>query len=292
MKPPFSYYGGKQRMASKIVPLIPQHTVYVEPFCGGATIMFAKGVVYTGNNSDYREVINDTNQDIINFFEICRDRGDELQHLLDYSLYSQEEYRRAKAYDGDNKLWRAYYFFVNANQSFATILNGGWGTCNFSKNNTSSYKNKTNILETIERLKFCYIGCEDAIKCIKRWDSPQTFFYCDPPYPDTNQGNYSGYSQQDFENLIETLNNCQGSFLLSCYHNDAVPKEWERFEFDAVCTASNTNAGGNRQKRTEVVWRRFNTVEPRSEILEIYKKKPFQRFYKKQRELDLFPTAS
>ena len=27
MKPPISYYGGKQRMVSKIVPLIPRHTI-------------------------------------------------------------------------------------------------------------------------------------------------------------------------------------------------------------------------------------------------------------------------
>src|SRR5690606_30348062 len=291
MKPPFSYYGGKQRMASKIVPLIPQHTVYVEPFCGGATILFAKGSVFTGNHADYREVINDTNQHVINFFEICRDRGDELQHLLDYSLYSQEEFRRSKACDGDDKLWRAYYFFLNINQSFANIFHSGWGTNVYGRNNAYSYQNKTDITQVIDRLKSCFIASEDALLCIKRWDSPHTFFYCDPPYPDTNQGNYSGYSQQDFENLIEALNSCQGSFLLSCYHNDAVPKEWERFEFDAVCTASNTNAGGHRQKRTEVVWRRFNTAEPKAEILEIYKKKPFQRFCKKQRELDLFSTA-
>ncbi len=291
MKPPFSYYGGKQRMASKIIPLIPQHTVYVEPFCGGATILFAKGSVFTGNNDHYREVINDTNQDVINFFEVCRDRGEELQHLLDYSLYSQEEHRRAKAYNGDDKLWKAYYFFVNINQSFANKIHGGWGTsvcgCNYAK----AYKNKINITQVIDRLKSCYITSEDALACIKRWDSPQTFFYCDPPYPNTDQGHYSGYSQQDFENLIETLKSCQGSFILSCYHNDAVPQDWERFEFDASCSASNTNAGGHRQKRTEVVWRRFNTVEPRPEIIEIYKKKPFQRFCKKTNEQrDFFET--
>lgn len=39
-----SYYGGKQRLASKIIQYIPPHTVYVEPFCGGCAVMFKKGL--------------------------------------------------------------------------------------------------------------------------------------------------------------------------------------------------------------------------------------------------------
>lgn len=288
MKPPFSYYGGKQRIVSKILPLIPKHTVYVEPFCGSATVFFAKGPIFTGNHDDYREVINDINQDIINFFEVCRDQGEELQHLLDYSLYSQEEHRKAKAYEKGNKLWKAYYFFVNIQQSFANDIGCGWGTGIKGRNNAQTYKNKIDITQAITRLKGCFIACEDAIRCIQRWDSPHTFFYCDPPYPNTVQGNYKGYTQQDFERLVETLEACKGSFLLSCYDNPAVPKEWERFEIDAICSASNTKAGGHRQKRTEVVWRRFNRVEPKPEIFKIYQKKPFQKFVSKEKEPDLF----
>lgn len=62
MKPPFSYYGGKQRMASKIIPYIPKHTVYVEPFCGSATILFKKPWPNVTNTHHYREYINDTNK--------------------------------------------------------------------------------------------------------------------------------------------------------------------------------------------------------------------------------------
>lgn len=35
MKTPISYYGGKQTMLKHILPLIPQHRVYTEAFCGG-----------------------------------------------------------------------------------------------------------------------------------------------------------------------------------------------------------------------------------------------------------------
>ncbi len=42
MKTPLSYYGGKQQLASKIVSLIPTHKIYVEPFIGGAALMFCR----------------------------------------------------------------------------------------------------------------------------------------------------------------------------------------------------------------------------------------------------------
>jgi DNA adenine methylase len=42
VKAAFSYAGGKQRMASRIVKLLPKHTVYVEPFVGGAAVLCAK----------------------------------------------------------------------------------------------------------------------------------------------------------------------------------------------------------------------------------------------------------
>lgn len=42
IRTPISYYGGKQIMARHIVPVIPQHKIYTEAFCGGAAIFFLK----------------------------------------------------------------------------------------------------------------------------------------------------------------------------------------------------------------------------------------------------------
>ena len=42
LKTPVTYYGGKQRLLKHILPLIPEHTQYVEPFFGGEAVYFAK----------------------------------------------------------------------------------------------------------------------------------------------------------------------------------------------------------------------------------------------------------
>ena len=98
MKPLISYYGGKQRMAHNIIPLIPKHTVYVEPFAGGAAIFFLKPWPDLSDRDHYREVLNDKNGDLINLYRCFQDKekSERLIHRLEFTLYSRGEYVTAK----------------------------------------------------------------------------------------------------------------------------------------------------------------------------------------------------
>jgi hypothetical protein len=62
MRTPITYYGGKQKLASIILDMMPQHRIYVEPFFGGGAVFFAKP-------KSPMEVINDTNDRLINWAE-------------------------------------------------------------------------------------------------------------------------------------------------------------------------------------------------------------------------------
>jgi DNA adenine methylase len=53
--------GGKKRLLKTILPMIPQHRTYVEPFAGGASVFFAKEPVA-------REVLNDINPELMRFY--------------------------------------------------------------------------------------------------------------------------------------------------------------------------------------------------------------------------------
>jgi DNA adenine methylase len=297
MKPPISYYGGKQRMSPKIVPLIPQHTVYVEPFAGGAAVFFAKPWPQVTNTHYYREVLNDKDQRIINFYQQLRDNGQALCDKLALTLCSEAEHKLSKDLDCEDKLEAARRYYINSQQSFSNRLNGGWRRGVYGRNSAATWANKVNQLpEYIDRMASVFIACDDALKIIRQWDSPQTFFYCDPPYPDSEQGHYAGYTIADFQALVDTLKDVQGSFILSNYDQPdaSIPADWERFEFEATAS-SGRRVGYDRskkmdesdqnRKRTEVVWRRFNRVPVREEIQKLYNSGAYDCFAKPTEEL-------
>ena len=290
MRPLVSYYGGKQRMSSKIVSLLPRHTVYVEPFCGGAAVMFAKPWPPATNAHHYREVINDIDQRLVNLYRVVRDPvlGPEFVRQVQGTLYSRAEHSRmleiVRGYTWGSRVDRAVAYYIAVMQSFANKPCGGWGTGVFGRNLAATWANKVSGLpDYLDRMLSVHIECDDAIKVIDRWDSPQTLFYCDPPYPETAQGHYQGYTQQDFAALCDKLDSCQGSFVLSGYANDAARDAWQRVEFTAHCTSDgHGKAGADRdkskkatdlggRKRTEVVWYKDRSDNARPEAQAIWK---------------------
>ena len=272
IKPLFSYYGGKQRLASKILKHFPPHSVYVEPFAGGAALLFAKSILPITNESHYREVLNDTNSLISITYRYCRDNPDAFERLIEFTPYGKEVHiqsieicKNPNAYTDKEIAWA---FFVNINQGFSNTLNGGWSSSVSGGNNSYDWESRRKALkETLQRLKSVFIEKTNALDCITKWDSPQTLFYVDPPYPDSNQGHYGGYTIDDFAKLCRTLDGIQGSYVLSNYdQKDVFPATATRVEMEAHCSASGkgqvgadrsrkvtTEELGNR-KRTEVLW--------------------------------------
>ena len=274
-KPPISWYGGKQRMSNNIIPLIPPHMVYCEPFAGGCAVLFKKPYPNITNNEHYREVINDIDSDLINFFTVLRDNGEELCEKLKLTLYSEEERRRAKKYEGSD-LERARRFYVRVMTGFGNVPHGGWKRSVRDQNHTETYFDKVNQLpQYIERMRHVAIACDDAIKVIGQFDSPQTFFYIDPPYINTDMSDYKGYTEKDYLNLIERLESVEGSFILSNYPqpNIKYPDNWVEYKFNAFTTVAgkNHNVAKKGTRRTEVLY-----YKPRTGILQERERKVFE----------------
>lgn len=226
LKPPLTYYGGKQKLAKTIIELIPDHHTYCEPFFGGGAVLFAK-------NPSTIEVINDTNGDLINFYRVVKTKFKQLQKEVKATLHSRKEHRYAAKVilqfpELFNDVKRAWAIWVLANQSYGSLIeeSSTWGY-DKSKNTTAKrlhHKRENFTNEYAKRLEKVQIENVDALRVIETRDSEKTFFYCDPPYYNSDCGHYNGYSLQDYENLLKKLSEIKGKFLLSSYPNELLEK--------------------------------------------------------------------
>lgn len=268
MRPILTYYGGKQTIAEQVVDLLPPHHHYIEPFCGGAAVFFAKGPL--GGPSNYTETLNDTNANIISLYRAfqCPESRKALCERLEFTPHSKAEFDLARALyrsTDDNiplqdRAWATLVLFC---QSFSGI-GRSWG---WTKKNTGriSLRWRNRVRMVIDqlggRLDWVQLDSRDALEVVQKYDHPGALFYCDPPYPGSDQGEYGGYSQTDFEALIAALIECKASVVLSCYDNPAVPPDWHKIE---IQTRAKTITGRlpKGDKRTECVWIVDRSINP------------------------------
>lgn len=255
-KTPISYYGGKINLLKEIVPLIPQHRIYTEAFFGGGAVFFAKEPVES-------EIINDTNGMVINFYEVVKTDFEKLKLRIESTLFARDAYIIAWVvyrvpHLFDNKVFRAWAFYVATNMGFSCKI-GSWGFDRYGKRPKAFLNKKLRFDESIaKRLELVQVENNDACKVIESRDAPDAFHYVDPPYINTNQGHYGGYSEANFRSLLETLSNIKGNFLLSSYPSDILDEfiskhGWYTKAFERPLSASNGAKQKKRKRKIEVL---------------------------------------
>lgn len=251
--PPVRYYGGKWRIGKWIIQQFPPHTCYVEPFTGGASVLFQK-------SPSKFEVINDLNGEVVNFFDVLRSTPEDLIHALQLTPFSREEHKRAHQLDSDDPLERARRFYIRSRQSFGSgegQYATGW---RYQKNDrrgsscVDEWNSLHHLYDAARRLKYVQIECDDAFRVLRRFDGPETLFYVDPPYLfSTRYSNEKRYrhelSDGQHIQLAESLHHLEGMVILSGYvselYNDLF-STWRRM-------SKETKTNGNNEA-TEYLW--------------------------------------
>lgn len=254
-KTPISYYGGKQNMVSSILPLIPKHNIYTESFFGGGAVFFAK-------EPSESEIINDTNTMVVNFYEIVISDFKKLKAKIEATLFSRASYKVADTiyrmphlFD---KIQQAWAFYIATNMGFSCLI-GSWGYDKYGKR-VKAFQNKKIAFNSniFKRLANVQIENNDALKVIQSRDAEDAFHYVDPPYIDTHQGHYGGYTKEDYKKLLDVLSIVKGKFLLSSYPSEILSKYisdngWHTLVFDKPLSAQKAVSGKPRKRKTEVL---------------------------------------
>ena len=276
-----SYIGGKNRMSSWIVNYIPKDIeTMIESFSGMYWVFFKM------NLSEYPNlktiVYNDFNPLNTNLFRCvknhkllleacnklpvqqkgisptpkeCRDKFNEIQSRIydkNFIVPIKPDYDLAAEY-----ALVLTNVFSGANPSKAKFidLKGKYHS------KFTSFKNKLadpkwqKLFESITNVENM-----DFQDVIEKYDSPTSYFYCDPPYYIVGEGSYysnHSFTREDHERLAKTLISMKGKFSLSYYDfpqlSEWFPKDEYKWISKDFHKAAAAKAGKTQTKGTELL---------------------------------------
>jgi len=226
---PLSYIGGKNRLAKTIIPLIPQHKTYVEPFFGGGQVFFHK-------EPSRVEIINDLNDDIVNFFRVCQSHYEELVRYLKYMLLSRQLFELCKQTSPESLTdiqKAARFFYLQKNAYGGLVTSQRYKLTVEQHPNYNPERIPESLAQAHQRLQRVQIECLPYQQILERCDRKETFFYLDPPYWDKYLYRFN-FEEQDFIELQQILKTLKGKFILSLNDVPEVRKLFADFHLRQV----------------------------------------------------------
>jgi DNA adenine methylase len=255
VRPPFTYFGGKTLLADRIVALFPQHDHYVEPFAGSLAVLLAKP-------PSHRETVNDLDGDLVNFWQVLRDRPADLIRACTLTPHSRTEYQKAYEASSD-ELERARRTWIVLSQGRAgTLKRTGWRCQVASQNRGNSVPQDlagyiSRMEQVAQRMTNVSLECRPALEMVEAYGgSEDSLLYLDPPYLGSTRDslNYRHEMPDEAQHrtLAVALRRCRATVLVSGYHSPLYAELYEGWRVSEISAGS--GQGSVWKDRTEVLW--------------------------------------
>ena len=198
---PFGTFGGSYHYARRLLPMLPKHKTYVEPFAGAAALLHVK-------EPSEVEAIADLESDVVFLHRFIKGMTPaKLEALRRFEWkVSEASFRHARDMTPNGDVERFYKLvFVRTHARDARPD----GT-HVAGNHVGSTTNPEKYLRAAERLRDVKVQQQDYKKTVAAYDAPDTFFFLDPPYP----GEWFDKSKAiDVEEFAQTLKGIKGKFI-------------------------------------------------------------------------------
>ena len=231
--------GGKKLLRKEICGRFPSPETfdrYIEVFGGAAWVLLYK------ERHTNLEVYNDLDGEMVNMLRCVKYHLSELLKEMSGFYNSREIHKNIlsqKDCTGLTDIQRAARYFYRMKLSFGS--DGRSFGCNRAGLKNSVEKIKSVSLRLAER--DVVIENKDFENLIRHYDRKTAFFYCDPPYFNTEKYYDVLFSKNDHERLRECLLNIKGKFMLSYNDCDYIRGLYENFNIESV-TRNNNLANG------------------------------------------------
>lgn len=196
IRPPVKWAGGKSQLIEQFKPLFPNRIdSLIEPFVGGGAVFF--------HLQPPKAVLLDINFDLINFYEVIRDKLEALLTKSKIHENTKEYFYNIRSCDVNSLdyIERASRFiYLNK-----TAYNGLWRVNSKGQHNApfGYYKNpkivdEYNLFKVSMLLKKAEIIYGD-FSLVQRIAQPNDFIYMDPPYhPLSDTAHFTSYTAKSF----------------------------------------------------------------------------------------------
>jgi DNA adenine methylase len=278
----FAWYGGKFSQLDWLLPLLPPCRHFVDVFGGS-------GAVVMNRPPSPLETYNDLDKDVVHFFRVIRDPNklQELLRQLELTPYSREErtmahlsLHRPESEELD-EIERARRFFVVARQTTrgqVQLHSSPLGIWKFTRDamsrgiagTVSSWQYGIDGLAAVAaRFRNIQVENYPAIRIIELYDTPDTLFYCDPPYvQDTRETSHrrrdytNEMSDTDHRDLAAALHKIRGRAAISGFPSqlyDELYGDWNKIMMPRLANTSSYRGEYTQEsaERIEVLWTNY-----------------------------------
>lgn len=247
--PIIPWLGGKRRLADRILPLFPKHSCYVEPFAGGAALLFARP------EPAKVEVLNDINGELVNLYRVVQHHPEEFVRQFKWALTSRQVFAWLKETRPETltDIQRAARFYYLQQNCFSGKIEGQtFGTATTAPPGLNLMRLEESLSAAHLRLASAYIEHLSWRDCVKRYDRAHTLFYLDPPYWGT-----AGYGVEfglpEYEALADAMRTMRGKALLSINDHPKMREVFAGFRTRALDTRHIVSGGAGVPRRELLV---------------------------------------
>lgn len=219
------WIGGKRRLVKHILPLLPQHSCYVELFAGGAAVFWAKDPVQS-------EVLNDVDGELVNLYRVVKHHLEEFIRQFKWAISSRQIFEWFKATPPETltDVQRAARFYYLQRHSFGgRVVGRSFGTTTTALPRLNLVRMEEDLSAAHLRLSRTVIERLDWADCLRRYDRAHTVFFADPPYWGT-EGYGVPFELSQYVGLAEAMRALKGRMVLTVNDCPAMREAFDGLE--------------------------------------------------------------